>query len=573
MKILWIAPGLPASITDPAQASLASHRYRVLLPAQALRQSGHDVQLENLEQPQQSPASALADFRPETVIVGKLLPVGSLALPTLAARLFALLAAARAACIPVLADINDDHFGHPVLGPYWQQLLACCDGVISGSPAMSAVIARYQPALPLAVVGDPAAMQAGLAEVWQGSGETEKSGWGSRLLHRLLPAEVTRPRLRMVWYGSPGNWPSMAVLARELAGWSAEQPFLLDIVCAEDEKIETFVDDYNRQHGPDACLDLLPWSVATTEAAIARAHLVLIPADLSDPTKTVKTANRLIDAIQAGRFVVAAEVPAYQEFSAFAWLGQDLLSGIRWYLAQPEQALAKIRAGQAYIAARYTPEKIAGCWLEAVTSLQQAAADQPVEARTDVPAVAGLAAGLPALPEGAVRLNLGCGDKILPGYVNVDVAPSRRGLKPDVLCDLRDLSVFPDHYADEILSVHVVEHFWRWEVADILKEWVRVLKPGGRMIVECPNLITACQTLLANPELASQPGPAGQRSMWVLYGDPAWQDPLMIHRWGYTPHSLEQLLAEAGLVQIEQTPAQYKLREPRDMRLEGVRPF
>jgi hypothetical protein len=30
-----------------------------------------------------------------------------------------------------------------------------------------------------------------------------------------------------------------------------------------------------------------------------------------------------------------------------------------------------------------------------------------------------------------VKLNLGCGDKILPGYVNVDVAPARAGQKPN----------------------------------------------------------------------------------------------------------------------------------------------
>ena len=52
------------------------------------------------------------------------------------------------------------------------------------------------------------------------------------------------------------------------------------------------------------------------------------------------------------------------------------------------------------------------------------------------------------------RLNLGCGDKILPGYINVDVAESRLGLKPDVLCDLRDLAPFDDASVGEILSVH-----------------------------------------------------------------------------------------------------------------------
>lgn len=177
------------------------------------------------------------------------------------------------------------------------------------------------------------------------------------------------------------------------------------------------------------------------------------------------------------------------------------------------------------------------------------------------------------LPQDApLKLNLGCGDKILPGYVNVDVAASRNDLAPDVLCDLHRLEPFADNSADEILSVHVVEHFWRWEVEDILKEWVRVLKPGGKMILECPNLISACQEFLKNPDACAGPGPEGQRSMWVFYGDPTWKDPLMVHRWGYTPRSLASVMWEAGLRDMKQEPAQFKLREPRDMRITGVKP-
>jgi len=170
---------------------------------------------------------------------------------------------------------------------------------------------------------------------------------------------------------------------------------------------------------------------------------------------------------------------------------------------------------------------------------------------------------------GPVRLNLGCGDKILPGYVNVDVAETRAGKRPDVLCDLHALTSFQDTSVDEILSVHVVEHFWRWEVVGVLKEWVRVLKPGGLMVLECPNLKSACEAFLANPDLHAGPGQEGQRSMWVFYGDPSWRDPLMVHRWGYTPQSLAALMAEVGLVNIRQEPAQFKLREPRDMRIVG----
>lgn len=172
-----------------------------------------------------------------------------------------------------------------------------------------------------------------------------------------------------------------------------------------------------------------------------------------------------------------------------------------------------------------------------------------------------------------VRLNLGCGDKILDGYVNVDAGPSRSGRQPDMLCDPRRLEPFADASADEILAIHAVVHYWRWEVVDILKEWVRVLKPGGRMVLECPNLASACQSLLQDPAHRARPDKNGQTSMWVFYGDPAWRDPEMMNRWGYTPESLGEAMRAAGLVNIRQEPAQFKLREPRDMRLVAEKPL
>jgi len=87
-----------------------------------------------------------------------------------------------------------------------------------------------------------------------------------------------------------------------------------------------------------------------------------------------------------------------------------------------------------------------------------------------------------------------------------------------------------------------------------------------------PNIRSACETFLQDPVSGAREDQAGQRTMWVFYGDPKWKDPLMIHRWGYTPESLRELLAEAGLAEVRQEPAQFKLREPRDMRIVGVKP-
>lgn len=169
--------------------------------------------------------------------------------------------------------------------------------------------------------------------------------------------------------------------------------------------------------------------------------------------------------------------------------------------------------------------------------------------------------------DGRVRLNLGCGDKLLPGYVNVDVA-ARKGVQPDLVSDLRALALPRDH-AHEILAVHVIEHFHLWEATALLEEWLRVLAPGGRLVLECPNILHAAWELLADPARRSRPDKGGQLSMWSLYGDPRWRDPLMCHKWGYTPESLTALLESVGFVDVRQEPALFKRREPRDMRIVG----
>ena len=98
-----------------------------------------------------------------------------------------------------------------------------------------------------------------------------------------------------------------------------------------------------------------------------------------------------------------------------------------------------------------------------------------------------------------------------------------------------------------------------------LDSYLRSIAPPRELV--CP--IT--QEVLKDPDKATLPGQEGQRSMWVLYGDPRWQDPLMVHRWAYTPRSLGLVMHQAGLADLKQEPAQFKLREPRDMRITGIK--
>lgn len=81
----------------------------------------------------------------------------------------------------------------------------------------------------------------------------------------------------------------------------------------------------------------------------------------------------------------------------------------------------------------------------------------------------------------ALRLNLGCWKKRLPGFVNIDLDPSFA----EVVADAAHLP-YEDDSVDEIYAGHLLEHFALTE--DVLKEWHRVLKPGGVITVTVPDI-------------------------------------------------------------------------------------
>ena len=75
------------------------------------------------------------------------------------------------------------------------------------------------------------------------------------------------------------------------------------------------------------------------------------------------------------------------------------------------------------------------------------------------------------------KLNLGAGKTQIEGFTPID-----RKLGTEVY----PLD-YPDDSVDEIRASHVVEHFSHDEVIDVLTDWVRALKPGGRMRIAVPN--------------------------------------------------------------------------------------
>lgn len=172
----------------------------------------------------------------------------------------------------------------------------------------------------------------------------------------------------------------------------------------------------------------------------------------------------------------------------------------------------------------------------------------------------------PEVSEG-VHLNLGCGAKLWEGFTNIDFPANWSGRKPDIECDLRSIPL-PDGHADSAYAIHVLEHFYRWETEDVLKEWVRLLKPGGRLIIEVPCLDKVIRAFVYS--MKNETPLNMQATMWRLYGDPTYKDPTMVHKWCFFGEELAALLGDAGLKSVEVSAPEY--HHPQiDMRVSGVK--
>lgn len=163
-----------------------------------------------------------------------------------------------------------------------------------------------------------------------------------------------------------------------------------------------------------------------------------------------------------------------------------------------------------------------------------------------------------------MKLNIGCGGRRLPGYTGVDAVQRPAA---DIVAKA-DKIPLADKSVDEIIALHLWEHFYRWECDDVIKEWKRLLQPGGRLVLELPNLIKCCQNLLSGRmEGGKHPD---QLSYFGLYGDTRPKDPFMTHRFGWTPQTITEFLKAAGFVNIQERPTQWHPagRTHRDMRIE-----
>ena len=165
-------------------------------------------------------------------------------------------------------------------------------------------------------------------------------------------------------------------------------------------------------------------------------------------------------------------------------------------------------------------------------------------------------------------LEIGPGKKPIKGFesLNLDKDTRTEG-DADHIGDARSLP-FDNNTFDIVYSSHCIEHIQWFEVEDTIKEWVRVIKSGGKLEVWTVNGYAIAKALVEYEETGRWAGPPisewnNKKILSILKNDPyLWTSGRImsyarsgeydsnLHRVIWTPKFLKQCFEKAGLKNI-----------------------
>ena len=141
-----------------------------------------------------------------------------------------------------------------------------------------------------------------------------------------------------------------------------------------------------------------------------------------------------------------------------------------------------------------------------------------------------------------VKLHLGCFNKPIHGFTNVDIRPE---VEPDLVDDVFKLEKIENNSVDLIVITHVMEHGGREEVKWALRRYHQVLKNGGELYISVPDLQAVCEHYCYHKDLRLLEN--------FLYGSQ--KHPWDFHRHGWDYKTLKEDLQSIGYTNISKYDA------------------
>jgi SAM-dependent methyltransferase len=142
------------------------------------------------------------------------------------------------------------------------------------------------------------------------------------------------------------------------------------------------------------------------------------------------------------------------------------------------------------------------------------------------------------------RLNWGCGEWVVPGWVNSDI----KGGHGVVACDIRQGLPFEADEFDYVVSIHALPELSYNELVPAVAELRRVVKPGGTLRLALPDLEKSMDAyrrrdrdyfLIPDEVMSTLGGKLALHVVWYGYS-----------RTVFVPEFIEELLLKAGFTDV-----------------------
>ena len=126
-----------------------------------------------------------------------------------------------------------------------------------------------------------------------------------------------------------------------------------------------------------------------------------------------------------------------------------------------------------------------------------------------------------------------------------DAVERRKAARPfliDKQADILQPWEFADNSVDEIVMISCIEHFWPAEIDHIISEVKRVLKPGGKWILDFPDIVG---TVMQNA------GKNDEHMITLLYCNH--KNQYSIHHWGFTKNTFKKKFDNGFNIEFKDT--------------------
>ena len=131
-----------------------------------------------------------------------------------------------------------------------------------------------------------------------------------------------------------------------------------------------------------------------------------------------------------------------------------------------------------------------------------------------------------------MKLDIGCGSQKLDGYIGVDAY-----VETDIKAQMWEIPL-GDGEVEEIYSSHTLEHVPIALVQPTLKEWFRLLKPGGILLLQVPNMDYVARYWLDGPDRSW--------AKMITFGNQVHEGEF--HKCGFTSMGLQEDLQACGFI-------------------------